>query len=151
MEPINPSVWRRASRNTALSVRAVRIANGEYQGCPPRVVRGAACQAAIASSVNQTVKLPRWRKPASYAAQLVTLRFCLGIWWRRAALALNGMAGSGSEQACILSRPNPRPARRAARIDGFFARGRKRGLTAGAGGGGATDVSPPRDSPRPRR
>ena len=32
---------------------------GEYQGCPPRVVRGSARQAAIASSVNQTVKLPR--------------------------------------------------------------------------------------------
>ncbi len=43
MEPINPSVWRRASRNTALSVSAVRIASGEYQACPPRVVvRGAA-------------------------------------------------------------------------------------------------------------
>ena len=41
------------------SVSAVRIARGEYQGCPPRVVRGAARQAAIASSVNQTVKLPR--------------------------------------------------------------------------------------------
>ena len=49
-----------------------RIARGEYQGCPPRVVRGSARQAAIASSVNQTVKLPRWRKLASYSAQLVT-------------------------------------------------------------------------------
>ena len=36
-----------------------------YQGCPPEVVRGAARQPAIASSVNQTVKLPRWRKAAS--------------------------------------------------------------------------------------
>ena len=54
MEPVNPSVWRRASRNTALSVSAVTIASGEYHGCPPRVVRGSACQAAIASSVNQT-------------------------------------------------------------------------------------------------
>jgi hypothetical protein len=40
-------------------VSAVRIARGEYQGWPPQVVRGAAAQAAIASSVNQTVKLPR--------------------------------------------------------------------------------------------
>jgi hypothetical protein len=72
MEPINPSVWRRASRNTALCVSAARIASGDYHGCPPRVVRGAACQAAIAASVNQIVKLPRWRKLASYAAQLVT-------------------------------------------------------------------------------
>src|SRR5918994_822828 len=34
-EPIRPSVWRSAKRNTALRVRAVRIARGEYQGCPP--------------------------------------------------------------------------------------------------------------------
>ena len=59
MEPISPSVWRSARRNTARSVSAVRIARGEYQGCPPRVVRGSARQAAIASSVNQTVRLPR--------------------------------------------------------------------------------------------
>jgi hypothetical protein len=63
-------------------------------GLPPRVVR----HAAIATSVNQTVKLPRWRKLASYAAQVVTLRFCFGMWWRREALALNGMRDSGSEQ-----------------------------------------------------
>jgi hypothetical protein len=79
IEPINPSVWRRASQNTALNVSAVRFASGEYHGCPPRDVRAAACQAVIASSVNQIVKLPRWRKLASYAAQLVTLRFCFGI------------------------------------------------------------------------
>ena len=59
MEPISPSVWRSARRNTARSVSAVMIASGEYQGCPPRVVRGSARQAAIASSLNQTVKLPR--------------------------------------------------------------------------------------------
>ncbi len=41
---------------------AVRIARGEYQGWPPRVVRDSATHAAIASSVNQTVRLPRWRK-----------------------------------------------------------------------------------------
>ena len=35
------------------------MASGEYQGCPPRVVRGSAAQAAIASSVNHTVGLPR--------------------------------------------------------------------------------------------
>jgi hypothetical protein len=33
-------------------------------------VRGTACQAVIASSVSQTVKLPRWRKLASHVAQL---------------------------------------------------------------------------------
>ena len=65
MEPIRPSVWRSANRNTARSVRAVRMASSEYQGCPPRVVRGCAFQATIASSVNQTLRLPRWRKLAS--------------------------------------------------------------------------------------
>ena len=40
MEPISPSVWRSARRNTVRRVSAVRIARGEYQGCPPRVVRG---------------------------------------------------------------------------------------------------------------
>jgi hypothetical protein len=79
MEPISPSVWRKARRNTVRSVSAVRIARGEYQGCPPRVVRGAARQAAIASSVNQTVRLPRCRKLASYARQFVTRYRCLGM------------------------------------------------------------------------
>ena len=64
-EPISPSVWRYARRNTARKVSAVRIASAEYQGCPPRVVRGSAAQASIASSVNQTVRLPRCRKLAS--------------------------------------------------------------------------------------
>ena len=35
-----PSVCRNARRKTARSVRAVRMASSEYQGCPPRVVRG---------------------------------------------------------------------------------------------------------------
>ena len=81
MDPIRPSVWRRAKRNAARKVSAVRIAKGEYQGvaakgsarrawkgcggCPPGAVRGSARQPSIASSVNQTVKLPRWRKLAS--------------------------------------------------------------------------------------
>ena len=41
------------------------MASGEYQGCPPGVVRDAARQPATASSVNQVVRLPRWRKAAS--------------------------------------------------------------------------------------
>src|SRR5215204_403892 len=41
-EPISPSVWRRAKRNTARSVRAVRMARGEYQCCPPRLPTSAA-------------------------------------------------------------------------------------------------------------
>jgi hypothetical protein len=59
MEPIKPSVWRKARRNTARKVNAVTMATGEYQGWPPRIVRGSASQAAIASSVNQTGRLPR--------------------------------------------------------------------------------------------
>ena len=66
-------------RNTALRVSAVVIARAESCGCPPGVVRGSACQAATASSVNHTVRLPRWRKAASYSAQFVTRRRCLGI------------------------------------------------------------------------
>src|SRR3954464_5037737 len=64
------------------------MASSEYQGWPPRVVRGSARQAVMASSLNQIVKLPRWRRLASYAAQFVTLRFCFGMWGRRPALAL---------------------------------------------------------------
>ena len=56
-------------------------------------MRGSALQAAIASGVNQTVRLPRARRPASYSAQLVTRCRCLGMWRRQAALALNGTAG----------------------------------------------------------
>ena len=98
-EPISPSVWRNGRRNTARSVSAVRIAKGEYQGCPPRVVRGSALHAWIASSVNQTVRLPRWRRPASYSRQFVTLCLCLGMWWRRSWFNLNGKAGiRGSEK-----------------------------------------------------
>ena len=43
------------------------------------VVRGSARQAAIASSENQTVRLPRWRRLASYSAQLVTRCRCFGM------------------------------------------------------------------------
>ena len=56
------------------------MASAEYQGWPPRVVRGSAAQAATASSVNHTVKLPRWRKLASYSGQFVTLCRCRGMW-----------------------------------------------------------------------
>ena len=61
------------------------------------------------SSVNHTVRLPRWRKLASYAAQFVTLRFCFGMWWRRAALALNGMVGFQIKtRVAVLSQPTLR-------------------------------------------
>src|SRR5690242_17902123 len=86
------SVWRRPRRNRARSVSAMMMASAEYRGCPPRVVRGSARQARIASSVNRTVRLPRRRRAASYSVQSVTRCHCLGMQWRRAALALNGTA-----------------------------------------------------------
>src|SRR5215212_11432412 len=57
-------------------------------------MRGSALHASIASAVNHTVRLPRARRPASYAAQLMTRCFCFGVWWRRAAFALNGTRGA---------------------------------------------------------
>lgn len=63
-------------RDDLPGVSAVKIATGECQDCPPAVVRGSALQDATASSVNQTVKLPRWRNAASYAAEFMTMRFC---------------------------------------------------------------------------
>src|SRR3954471_24247204 len=56
-------------------------------------MRGAAAQAATASGVNHTVRLPRARRAASYSAQLVTRCRCFGMWRRQAVLALNGTAG----------------------------------------------------------
>src|SRR5215213_6280238 len=67
-------------------------------------MRGSALHASIASGVNHTVRLPRARRPASYAAQLVTRCRCLGMWRRHAALALNGTAG-----APLRSRARPHP------------------------------------------
>src|SRR3954454_16051025 len=72
-----------------------------------------AFQAAIASSVNHTVRLPRWRSASLYAAQFVTRRFGRGIWWRRSALYLCGMkARSGaSKQATPYAIPHIRATR----------------------------------------
>ena len=65
IEPMSPSVWRSAKRNTDRSVSAVAIARPEQRGWPPRVVRGSAFHVATAASVNQTVRLPRCRRAAS--------------------------------------------------------------------------------------
>lgn len=74
MEPISPSVYRSARRNTALSVSTIKIARGKYRRCPPLVMQGSAFQAATASSVNQTVRLPCSRRAASHAAGSVQQR-----------------------------------------------------------------------------
>jgi hypothetical protein len=42
-----------------------RDRQGRVAGWPPRVPRGSAFHAAIAVSVNHTVRLPRWRKALS--------------------------------------------------------------------------------------
>jgi hypothetical protein len=65
IEPINPSVWRSARPNTVRKINPVWIAMFENKGWPPRVVRGEAFHPAIASSLNQTVRLPRCRRAAS--------------------------------------------------------------------------------------
>src|SRR5215213_4202768 len=74
-------------------------------------MRGAAAQAATASGVNQTVRLPRARRPASYSAQLVTRCRCFAMWRRQAALALNGTAeiqASGKEPSSYTAQlPTP--------------------------------------------
>src|SRR4051795_20394 len=108
-EPISPSVCRYASRNTALNVSAVRIARSEYAGCPPRLVRRSASHASTASSENQTVKLPRRRRLSSYSRQFVTLRFCSGMWQRRAWFSLKGKAGiPGQTEGCPATSIGPR-------------------------------------------
>ena len=62
-------------------------------GLPTPAGAGSARQAAIAASANQTVRLLRWRRAASYAVQFVTLCCCFGMCRRQAALALNGTSG----------------------------------------------------------
>src|SRR3954471_14019924 len=61
-----------------------------------------AFQAAIASSVNYTVRLPRCRSASLYADQFVTRRFGRAMWWRRSALYLCGMkARSGAAKQTV--------------------------------------------------
>jgi hypothetical protein len=76
---IRPSAWRSANLNAARSIMQVWIALSEYVACPPRVVRGTASQASIASSVIHNIWLPRRRSPASYSAQFVTLNRAFGM------------------------------------------------------------------------
>jgi hypothetical protein len=59
IEPSRPSVWRQGRPNASLSINPASIATSEYLlGCPRRPV-AAGIQAAIASGVTQTVRLPR--------------------------------------------------------------------------------------------
>src|SRR6059058_674951 len=45
----------------------------------------------MASSVNHTVRLPRWTNAASYSGQFATRYRAFGILWRRLSLNLYGM------------------------------------------------------------
>ena len=47
------------------------MASAEHQGCPPRVVRGSAAQASIASSVNQMGSFNRGPKHKLFFAGIV--------------------------------------------------------------------------------
>src|SRR5471032_928997 len=91
-DAIRPSAWRSASLNAVRSTKQVWIALSEYVACPPGVDRGAAVHASRAASLIHIVRLPRRRSPASYSAQFVTLNGILGMWCRRSALCLWGMA-----------------------------------------------------------
>ena len=66
----------------ALSFSTTIIARDEYRGGPPGLVRGSARYASMTSSVNQTARLPGWRKLASYPRQFIAF-FGLGMWSRR--------------------------------------------------------------------
>jgi hypothetical protein len=63
IEPIKPSVRRRARWNTALSISSVRIAGGEYQACPPRVsgARLARRDSLVGEPYRQAPALPQTR------------------------------------------------------------------------------------------
>jgi hypothetical protein len=101
MEQISPSVWRKASRNTARKVSAVLIARDEYRSCPPRVVHGSAGQAAIAASVNHMARLPRPRRTALYSAQFVLRNRCSGTCWRQSVLTLTGKLRSAGGRRTV--------------------------------------------------
>src|SRR4051812_14347414 len=129
IEPINPSVWRSASRKTALSVSAVRMASGEYQGWPPRFGPRFGAPPGDRPALNHTVRSPRWRRLASQAGRFVTRRFCFGIWWRHLALALNGIADTRvHNRGALLSQhtplPTPGPCTNAAHVAGVLRSGR---------------------------
>ena len=67
---------------------------------PPRAPIAGARQAATASSVNQTVMLPRRTSAASYSGQFLTRYLAFGILWRRLSLNLYGMGSPQEETAC---------------------------------------------------
>ena len=58
---VEAAFWPRAGGEAPKRAPRAFAQAGQFSRPAPGVVRGSACQAAIASLVNQTVKLPRWR------------------------------------------------------------------------------------------
>jgi hypothetical protein len=86
--------------------------NGRTSYHPPRAIDVHQCP----SSVNQTVRLPRWRRAASYSGQFVIRCRCRGMWCRPAALTLNGTAdirsqGTGDSVLPLLPAGSDQPIR----------------------------------------
>ena len=76
-----------AQRQAEHSAQRQRCRNREVGVVRLTARRGAAFQAAMASSVNHTVRLPRCRSASLYSAQFVTRRFGCGMWWRHCIYA----------------------------------------------------------------
>jgi hypothetical protein len=66
-DPNSPSVWCHGRPKAKRSISPVSTATSEYVGGQPRRPVCAGVQAAIASGVTQTVRLPRCRTAASYS------------------------------------------------------------------------------------
>lgn len=99
--------------------RSLGSGTGGVPGGPPGVMRGSARQPSIASSVNHTVKLPRWRKLASYSRQFVTLVLLFGDMVAVILVQLerqDGCPGSGQGEP-------PTPGRFRAPLDGSVQQG----------------------------
>jgi len=69
--------------------------DGDVRVGRPRRPVAAGTQAAMASGVTQTVRLPRRRIVASYSAQFSILYRALGILWRRGSFASYGIRALG--------------------------------------------------------
>lgn len=85
-----PGSWlRQPTTEMAANIRP--HAEGQLSGLPRQKQTFAARHAAIASSLNQTAKLPRACRAASYSGQLVTRCRCRGIRCCHSLFTLNGM------------------------------------------------------------
>jgi hypothetical protein len=87
-DAIKPSVCLNVILKALRSISIVSIAMAVYLAWP---LGPTLYHLPIAASSIHKVKLPRFRKPASYSRQLVTLRFILGMWCLLASLCLLGM------------------------------------------------------------